>query len=108
MNLKELSQKERLGLAIKAAGWPMRAVVDHEAMVERNGERYIFTGNDGDLWRLAEACGLSIDFEDREVFKWDAHSKSHTAFYSWPADGTKHDCVIMAAAAIQLWRERQV
>lgn len=55
-----------------------------------------------DQLALARAAKLTIDYKDQGVM-WERKG----GFLFWPADGTEAECIIKAAAAVQIEREKQ-
>lgn len=57
-----------------------------------------------DLLALARAAKLEINY-GVQAAAWNSGRKARHLF--WPADGTEAECIIKAAAAVQLEREKQ-
>ena len=92
-----MNQRERFEACARLLGYDSAYAVPFEA------------GSDAHILALARAARLDIFYSENYVQATTPNEYGTVDFtaFDWPSDGTESECIIRAAAAVQIERETQ-
>lgn len=101
MGGREMSDRELLELAAKAAGHDGMGTWDDEWQCLTDHEGWMFDPltDDGDLFGLARACKMIVDFDGKEV-RWQFDGEAYRRAFTFAQCGGEAMAIVMAAAEI--------